>query len=147
MKHNFTEEEYYSLHQKLWNWLSENPTKEKFNWPEWEDEQYSDSDCFYKGIEINSDCFCCAYSEDHHGGDCYTCLVEWPNESITSMPCFYEENDINECGHRIVVFNLFKLWEDMGEDDIRGTIVFMDYERILRMELAYEIANLPLREK
>jgi len=147
MEYYFTKEEYHNLHQKLWNWLSQNPTKEKFEWPEWEEEQYSGSDCFYKDVEINNDCFCCEYSCDHHDGDCYTCLVEWPNESITSMPCSYEKYGIDECGRPIVVLNLFKLWEWIGEENLGEPTIYMDYERILRMELAYEIANLPLRGK
>lgn len=44
----------HSAHKELWNWLSENPDKEKADWPGWK----------HNGGQYYSraDCFCCDYA-------------------------------------------------------------------------------------
>lgn len=62
-----TKDEAIRLHRELWDWLSKNPDKEKWDWSGWED---------YSEIEVRSMqfCFACAYSK----GGCDECLLEWP---------------------------------------------------------------------
>jgi len=137
--HDFTREEYYELHQELWFWCSENPEKNKEDWPKFEESLEDEYDNSYNGVEIESNCFCCVYSEDYHDGDCSDCLVVWPDESEKKvMNCIYKKMQKQ---------NLFSLWNNLGSfHPYLDEIIYMDYERILRRELAYEIANLPMRE-
>ena len=55
-------------HKKLWLWLAENPSKYKYDWPEWEE----------NGGEIahaQAYCFACEYTDEN--GDCDECPLEW----------------------------------------------------------------------
>ena len=63
------------LHRRLWIWLSQNPTKEKFNWPEFKK----------NGMQIKNHCFCCEYAnhvyektEDSSDNYCRHCPIKWP---------------------------------------------------------------------
>jgi len=57
------------LHRELWTWLAENPTKEKIDWPKWEDNSGD--------IRVgNNFCICCEMSYS-----CGTCLLEWPHRT------------------------------------------------------------------
>ena len=61
----------YTGHKKLWLWLSENPDKSKWQWPEWEDNggEYKESD---------AECFAC----------------DWMNEKWSDLcPLQFDEQD------------------------------------------------------
>ena len=81
-----TKEEAIRLHRELWDWLSKNPKKEKWEWPGWEnfDEHWTRRNMF---------CFACA------GSDCCdACLIDWPGVDC----CNAEEDDDK---------GLFSLWD------------------------------------
>ena len=48
---------YYSAHNHLWNWLYEDITRDKFDWPEWKNKKY-------KNAKWSNGCFGCFY-KDH----------------------------------------------------------------------------------
>lgn len=60
---------YIAKHREIWNWLADNPSKEKKDWPGWEE---------YVGskIEINY-CFLCDYVNFAKGGMCSFCPLDW----------------------------------------------------------------------
>jgi len=61
------------LHKKLWGWLADNPTLDKFDWPEWS----------YNGGRIKAidfDCFACEECKNEEGFlDCEYCMIDWNN--------------------------------------------------------------------
>ena len=56
----------HTLHKELWNWLSENPTKTKFDWPKWKKLRK-------KPIPTNY-CFAC---EAASCKSCENCPLDW----------------------------------------------------------------------
>ena len=81
------------FHQSLWEWLAENQTLLKSDWPIWErlDELGI--------IALNSPkCFACSYCI----GDCNNCPIDWntPNNSCTHNLSIYTEYQLaRERGH------------------------------------------------
>ena len=60
----------HTNHKKLWNWLAENPDKNKTDWPEWK----------HNGGEVEkvlSNCFACDYV-DKKELSCDDCPLDWP---------------------------------------------------------------------
>ena len=53
-------------HRELWGWLSENPKKEKWDWPGWNGLEYLNPG-------YHEHCFACIMSKD-----CDECLLVWP---------------------------------------------------------------------
>ncbi len=69
---NLTREETIKLHRALWRWLSENPMKQKRDWPGWE---------LFPDIPCN--CFLCVYTGRGAYPNCSICPVEFKaNEHI-----------------------------------------------------------------
>ena len=69
----------HTSHKKLWNWLAENPDKEKRDWPEWKE----------NGGEIKratSLCFACDYVE-HNCLSCCECPLDWPFQKDLMKIC------------------------------------------------------------
>lgn len=71
-------------HVKLWNWLAENPHRNKEDWPEWTD----------NGGKVNlikSRCFACEYAEKATYGDghpCNNCPLNWnPTNAYGNNVC------------------------------------------------------------
>jgi hypothetical protein len=64
------------LFRELWEWLSENPTKEKTEWPRW--------NINFGDIQLCANqCPLCAWVIDIHGSlkDCNIhCPIKWPTE-------------------------------------------------------------------
>ena len=59
----------HTAHKELWNYLAENPTKWKEDWPKWK----------INGGEYSSvchHCFACEFTVDNI---CYDCPLIWPN--------------------------------------------------------------------
>ena len=105
----------HTAHKALWNWLAENPDKNKEDWPEWEE----------NGGErprILCGCFACE-SVARKGCDSGSrCPLEWPihnNMGFTS--CIYG--------------GLFEQWGD----------AIISSPAQLRSDLARQIANLPVK--
>ena len=70
----------HTNHKKLWNWLAENPDKEKSDWPEWKE----------NGWEIKravSLCFACDYVK-HNCLLCYECPLIWPENKNSTRNCY-----------------------------------------------------------
>ena len=59
-------------HRKMWNWLAENPDKNKKDWPGWK--RHND-DIFPK--EEENYCFLCGYISADPDKDCYNCPIDW----------------------------------------------------------------------
>ncbi len=59
----------HTAHKELWNYLAENPTEWKVNWPGWETNGG-------KYNKVNSHCFACEFIV---GGTCCDCPLIWPN--------------------------------------------------------------------
>lgn len=70
-------------HKALWMWLSENPNKEKEDWPKWLNIPSMDNDCF--ACEI-ANC------------DCEDCPIIWPTIDY--------DNNYPSCE------NIFGAWDD-----------------------------------
>lgn len=73
-------------HKELWNYLAENPTEWKEDWPGWEVNggEYS---------KVDSNCFACEFTI---GGTCHDCPLIWPSGCCTGY-----------CG-------LYKKWAEVG---------------------------------
>ena len=69
----------HTAHKKLWNYLAENPTEYKGDWPGWEVNggEYS---------EVDSHCFACEFTL---GGTCCDCPLIWPNGCCTGYGGLY----------------------------------------------------------
>lgn len=69
-KLTFTKKEAIKLHRKMWHWLAKNPTKDKLDWPEWENFKY-----------VQCNCFACqyAYNKGNSLTNCSLCPFEWGN--------------------------------------------------------------------
>ena len=67
-------EDYIKSHIELWDWLAENPDKEKDDWPGWERFDFDES-----YLEELSYCFACMYDAEKGGDYCVNCLFEWPD--------------------------------------------------------------------
>ena len=64
-----TKDEAVRLHREMWGWLTENPDKEKEDWPRWKWK-------WRNGGEVEGVfalCFACEYSKG-----CDKCLFVWP---------------------------------------------------------------------
>ena len=81
----------HTAHKALWDWLSKNPEKQKWDWPEWEE-----NGGLYP-IATNF-CFACNYSlvgyDDLFDAKelCKCCPLEWPGADLKniepdSSPC------------------------------------------------------------
>jgi hypothetical protein len=64
----------HEQHQALWNWLADNPEKNKMNWPGWGEG--------YQRDDVLNQCFACEYAENQHGGcnNGRNCPIDWPGE-------------------------------------------------------------------
>lgn len=68
-----TKEYYIKKHREMWNWLAENPDKEKASWPGWESNWYAENNCFL-----------CGYVCKLENTSCKNCPLEW---GITEECC------------------------------------------------------------
>ena len=78
----------HTAHKELWNYLAENPTKWKEDWPGWKINggEYS---------KVDSHCFACEFTIC---GTCYDCPLIWPSGCCTNYSGLYKkwvEEDIN----------------------------------------------------
>ena len=78
MKFNLT------AHKELWNWLADNPSCNKEEWPGWKHNggQYP-SDC--------SMCFACQYDERFHDGPCAHCPLKWNSFNCEEPDAIYKK--------------------------------------------------------
>ena len=107
----------HRLHKQLWNWLAENPTKDKFDWPGWHEHNIDVNDIQWR-------CFPCELrfqQTGHNSADltCKTeCMLVWP--------------DVNCCHKSRFSFGgLFNRWANTTPQN--------------RTRLAKQICDLPLR--
>ena len=83
----------HTNHKKLWNWLAENPDKNKDEWPEWE----KNGGTVKRAVSL---CFACDYVEDSML-TCYECPLDWP----------FQKDTMKTCSH-----SLFGLWLPYNKD-------------------------------
>ena len=71
----------HTAHKELWNYLAENPTKHKKDWPGWEINggEYS---------EVVGHCFACEFTI---AVICYNCPLIWPSGCCTGYNGLYSE--------------------------------------------------------
>ena len=85
----------WTAHKALWNWVSKNPGRKKYEWPGWEENggrmEYISSYCFACG------CGCDDYDCDDY--DCPHCPLDWggwdclqPN-SLFEQWLYYKKED------------------------------------------------------
>jgi len=116
-----TKDEAVRLHRELWDWLSKNPGKEKYDWPGWK---------IYN--MVMHQCFCCEYAKtlvEDSGDRCVYCPVVWPKETVDEHGNYEEVfcygNDYS---------GLAYLWEDKTTP------------KEMLVTLAEQIRDLPIRE-
>lgn len=123
-----------SLHREMWNWLADNPSKDKKDWPRWRKNGGDIEHCF-------ASCFMCEYASAHSANtkiaiNCHICPLAWPSflkDVRCENICFFKEyRNNNKFSH-----GLFrKLFQSLVENPSL-------HERI--SHLSRVIANLPER--
>jgi len=126
------------LHKQLWTWLSENPSRQKEDWPGW---TYNDTTeaYLYSNTVIKNLCFCCQYTDldeekddideekdDIDEDDCDRCPLKWPGD--------YCEDETSP-------FERWKKEHDMyfcDEGEVKDLVKIK--------ALCLEIVNLPIKE-
>lgn len=58
--------DYIAKHREMWNWLAENPDKEKMHWPGWKNNK-----------RVSNNCFLCGYSDATGHRDVCNCPLDW----------------------------------------------------------------------
>ncbi|MBP2663769.1 MAG: hypothetical protein H6Q71_1717 [Firmicutes bacterium] len=76
----------YTLHKELWNWLADNPDKEKYQWPKF----------IGNGGDISIPshyCFACCYAKHCYDiyFDCPLKFKMYKNDCLGGMYYYYEE--------------------------------------------------------
>ena len=66
---------------ELWEWLEDNPSKEKHEWPGWE-----------KYERMAADCPCCEYKDQQDSNDCGDCLIYWRLKLGLDNHCTYYDS-------------------------------------------------------
>lgn len=114
-----TKEWYIRKHRQLWNWLAENPSSWKEDWPEWE---------FNGGnvATINHDCFACKWGKGGGTHHCSHCLFTWGPREDDTCEEIVAEGEFSD--------GYYAEWEDARNDLSERT------------RLAEIIRDLPLRE-
>ena len=116
----------HTNHKKLWNWLADNPDKNKKDWPEW---TFNGGDV----CEVSDGCFACDYREAYEelayaceeglysGGksSCNSCPLKWPKDASGQLRCRHG--------------GLWTLW--LSADN-----------SVTRSKYALQIANLPVKD-
>lgn len=76
-------EEYKKLHRELWQWLADNPDKEKSDWPRW---KINGGD-----YDVYGDCFACEFFKDVlcHDCDLYIKSIIISGEPVCQNNGFY----------------------------------------------------------
>jgi len=117
-----TQKEALKIHQALWTWLSQNPDKEKRDWPEW---------IINGGSTIYCQNFCpaCEYNGQRESATMYcssACIIAWP----AGHGCQW----INDTTINIKDHEIYNQWYYSKDSQVRAS-------------LATQIANLPLRKR
>ena len=71
----------YTAHKGLWNWLADNPSAEKIEWPGWLRNGGSFEDMLFH-------CPACQYARWNTGG-CFKCPLIWVGEDGNDASKFY----------------------------------------------------------
>lgn len=110
-----------TAHKKLWNWLSENPTKRKEDCPIWQKNGGE--------LKVDSrDCFACDYASEFHGFLLKNNLVPMP---VTTSCCEY-------CP--------LQNHNKVGSHCLDGIYTNWLFRRHIRAYYAKKIADFPVRE-
>lgn len=89
----------HTAHRELWNWLADNPEKNKWNWPGWET---------YGNPE--NGCFACEYIKNVPYVTKCNCPLIWPEN--------YTE-DANEC---MGALGIYRVWDSSGNSGHRASL-------------------------
>lgn len=89
-------EDYQAAHVALWDWLANNPGKDKYDWPGWEEGSSIHAGAF-AGQSILNHCFLCEWYRRHGGCEACACTKKY------GEPCFSDINPNSE--------GLFKKWD------------------------------------
>ena len=119
---NGVEKTLHEWHMELWNWLADNPEKEKIDWF-----KLKFNDNYYN--EVYSDCFACqcANYDSFDWIHCKKCPIIWGNEEFQSdIFCI---NNLEDA----FINTLFDKWT-------------YESDMVKRSEYAHQIANLPWNE-
>jgi len=91
----------HTLHKELWQWLADNPDKEKNEWPRWSS---NGGDIGY----VTARCFACNYNSD-----CVDCPLVWPD---------YPDNEGDICGKDGSLFDRWLFTTGSSEGDKRSRL-------------------------
>lgn len=102
-KEKLTKEEALQHCYDLWSWLAENPSKEKWHWPNWD---YNEGN-----LRASHDCFACEFRKQHKLG-CTACII----------PCFASPG---HCGEDNSPYAHWTVYESL-ESRIRSAEIIRD---------------------
>lgn len=74
-----TKERAIENHRRLWHWVADNPSKQKEDWPGWNEE----------GYHTQNLCFLCQYRVDK-ASERKCCLLDWGEHSCIREGSIYE---------------------------------------------------------
>ena len=118
----------HTAHKEMWTWLSENPEKEKDDWPGWESNggeyPFAAFWCFacqYALSKVKKDSEDSGLDEDDAQDRCVRCGLDWPDNG--------DQNDFFCQGY----YGVYNNW---CEEKNFGT----------KAILALQIANLPVKD-
>ena len=79
---------YIDNHRKMWNWLADNPDKNKKDWPGWKKHDYVTNNCFICG-------YCEEYSKDcdmrYIDKFCDLCPLDWEITNDCGLSSYYNK--------------------------------------------------------
>ena len=106
-KEEMSSSDYKKGHEELWQWLADNPTKEKHHWPGWKhvNDKYKEYIPYY--------CFACGYAKmkrhavGYEAKKCDYCPCDWGTKGCCNKDSpFYEWDHISSDSTRRVALAL-----------------------------------------
>lgn len=105
----------YDLHKKLWKWLSENPMKDKYDWPGWEHNG---------GMVSYVSCHCFACEAARNCGDC---PLDWGTTPTCVTDLFVQDWE-----------GLYSLWGEATNPTRRSALALQIAELPLKKNFPLE---------
>ena len=130
-----TKEQAITEHRKMWNWIADQYKNGCIKYIYEVEQRYIDECTNYSSDEIESDSFCCEYSNQNDVSDsCDSCPLVWGN--VTGFAYCLESYEINKDGD---VRGMYAKVADETWDSSE-----IDFDKVYK--LCKQIANLPERK-